>query len=165
MDSKFVDQFRQLRRAAGISQSMIASRLRTSRQRISRWEKGRVQLSKNELERISLIVGQICSDARNGLVATRVCSACKFRRTFEEFNRDSSKASGRQSICKSCSVTTSRKWRQNQTFPTARHSVSRNTTYLKRDYKAFQALGDTSGMHWVERQYVPPRSATESPQR
>lgn len=34
--------------------------------------------------------------------------------------------------------------------------------YLRRDYDAFDALGDVFGMHWVDEQYVPPNMAYQS---
>lgn len=159
MNTTFVKQVRQLRRAAGWSQSRVAAILGTTRQRYSRWESSVTLLNQDELKVLEVLINEWRQRARSEPPLLRACSRCREIRPVTDFNRDTGRAAGRQRLCASCSAEVSRLWRMRQPKRMPQHSITRTMQYLRRDYDAFDALGDVYGMHWVDEQYVPPKMA------
>jgi predicted transcriptional regulator len=75
MSTFFRNHFRVLRRAAGLSQTELARRLGTTRQRLSRWEQSKIDLTPCEERGIDQLVVELSAEAR--------CAAPAYKRCWE----------------------------------------------------------------------------------
>ena len=150
MSTFFRHHFRVLRRAAGLSQTELARRLGTTRQRLSRWEQSKIDLTPCEERGIDRLIVELSAEARCAAPAYKRCWDCERNRAIDEFSVDRSRSYGRQSRCRECSAKylVARR-RQAGIGPRRTHQIPEATRPpSKRDFEELLQLGD--GFHFVD---------------
>jgi transcriptional regulator with XRE-family HTH domain len=152
MGNNFGAQTRVLRKAAGITQTDLARIVGTTRQRVSRWEKGRAEFTDSEIMKLTQLVADIARTAREPIDRNVTCWDCNQTQPENEFSADRTRGSGRQSRCRRCARRYAENRRRLSGIP-ARRRTSDSLTgvdrFLVRDFDELAQLGD--GMHLLSR--------------
>ncbi len=150
MGTLFRHQFRVLRRAAGLSQTELARRLGTTRQRLSRWEKSKIDLTPSEEQGICALISEMSANARCASHALKRCWDCERNLAIDKFSIDRSRAGGRRSRCRECSAKYLMAHRRQVGIEPRRteRTSEANRQLLKRDFEELLQLGD--GFHFVD---------------
>lgn len=150
VDALFRQQFRVLRRAAGLSQTELARRLGTTRQRLSRWEKSKIDLTPSEEQGIGALISEMSSNARCASHALKRCWDCERNLAIDKFSIDRSRVGGRRSRCRECSAKYLMAHRRTAGIKPRRteRTSEVNRQLLKRDFEEILQLGD--GFHFVD---------------
>lgn len=144
MGTLFRHQFWVLRRAAGLNQTELARRLGTTRQRLSRWEQSKIDLTPSEERGIGGLIIELSAEARCATRALKRCWDCERNLAIDEFSIDRSRSSGRRSRCRECSAKyLVAQRRQAGIGPRKTHQTPETTRQsLKRDFDELLQLGD-----------------------
>lgn len=150
VDALFRQQFRVLRRAAGLSQTELARRLGTTRQRLSRWEKSKIDLTPSEEQGIGALTSVMSANARCASHALKRCWDCERNLAIDRFSIDRSRVGGRRSRCRECSAKYLMAHRRTSGIKPRRteRTSEVNRQLLKRDFEELLQLGD--GFHFVD---------------
>ena len=152
MGNNFGAETRVLRRAAGITQTDLARIVGTTRQRVSRWEKGRAEFTDSERMKLTQLIADLAQTARAPIDRNLTCWDCNQTQPENEFSADRTRDSGRQSRCRRCARRYAENRRRQSGIP-ARRRTSASLTgadrFLARDFDELAQLGD--GMYLLSR--------------
>lgn len=152
MGNNFGAQTRVLRRAAGITQTELARIIGTTRQRVSRWEKGHAEFTDSERMKLTQLVADLVRTARSPIDRNVTCWDCNQTQPENEFSADRTRGSGRQSRCRRCARRYAENRRRESGSQARRHtsdSLTGADRFLARDFDELAQLGD--GMYLLSR--------------